>query len=223
MYKLAIVIVVFILGLCFVTKHNNVEAFDSKFHARCPNILIQKGSAFFLYNSKLAKVPGVNPLRFNHLDDYEEFMDWQRSQGIRCPVLYLQESYDAQGNPVLKGRPSPTNLQGGLPDYIIQGGLANGVPVAPVTNPTGTVPAVPTTKLTDAGRNDAPYNNNSYPGFDGENQDIGSTTPLDKMFHETGSKVSDNPMDTNWGGLEYTQSLVDAGHYDDNQVSIQVQ
>jgi len=212
MYKLAIVIVVFILGLCFVTKHNNVEAFDSKFHARCPNILIQKGSAFFLYNSKLAKVPGVNPLRFNHLDDYEEFMDWQRSQGIRCPVLYLQESYDAQGNPVLKGRPSPTNLQGGLPDYIIQGGLADAVPLMPV----------PTTKLADATRNDPPYNTNSYPGFDGQNQNIGATTPLDKIFHESGSKVSDNPMDTNWGGLEYTQSLVDAGFYDDNNVSIAV-
>ena len=211
MYKLAIIIAVFILGLCFVTKYNNVEGFDNKFHARCPNILIQKGSAFFLYNSKLAKVPGVNPLRFNHLDDYVQFMDWQRSQGIRCPVLYLQESYDAQGNPVLKGRPSPTNLQGGLPDYIIQGGLADGVPV------------VPTTKLTDATRNDPPYNKNSYPGFDGENQDIGSTTPLDKMFHESGSKVSDNPMDTNWGGIDYTQSLVDSGYYEGDEVSIQVQ
>jgi hypothetical protein len=30
---------------------------------RCPNMLIQKGSAFFLYNTKLAEVPGVNPVR----------------------------------------------------------------------------------------------------------------------------------------------------------------
>ena len=223
MYKTAVIVAVFILGLCFVMKHNNIEGFDNKLHARCPNILIQKGSAFLLYNSKLAKVPGVNPLRFNNLDDYVEFMEWQRSQGIRCPVLYLQEAYDAQGNPVLKGRPSPTNLQGGLPDYIIQGGLANGVPVAPVTNPTGTVPAVPTTKLTDAGRDDAPYNNNSYPGFDGGNQDVGLTTPLDKIFHDSGSKVSANPMDTNWGGREYTQSLVDTGYYQDDQVAIAVQ
>ena len=223
MYKTAVIVVVFIIGLCFVMKYNNIEGFDNKLHARCPNILIQKGSAFLLYNSKLAKVPGVNPLRFNNLDDYVEFMEWQRSQGIRCPVLYLQEAYDAQGNPVLKGRPSPTNLQGGLPDYIIQGGLSNGVPVAPVTNPTGTVPAVPTTKLTDAGRDDPPYNRNSYPGFDGGNQDVGSTTPLDKIFHDSGSKVSANPMDTNWGGREYTQSLVDTGYYQDDQVSIAVQ
>ena len=180
MYKIAIILAVFILGLCFVMKYNNVEGFSNKLHARCPNILIQKGSAFFLYNSKLAKVPGVNPLRFNHLDDYVEFMDWQRSQGIRCPVLYLQESDDAQGNPVLKGRPSPTNLQGGLPDYIIQGGLDDDHPVMPPAKPTGPVPAVPTTKLTDATRNDPPYNTNSYPGFDGEDQDIGLNTPLDK-------------------------------------------
>ena len=96
MYKTAVIVAVFILGLCFVMKYNNIEGFDNKLHARCPNILIQKGSAFLLYNSKLAKVPGVNPLRFNHLDDYVEFIEWQRSQGIRCPVLYLQEAYDAQ-------------------------------------------------------------------------------------------------------------------------------
>ena len=210
MYKFAIIVIIFILGLYFVINNSTIEGYDNKLHARCPDILIQKGSSFFLYNSKLAKVPGVNPIRFNNLDGYVEFMDWQRSQGIRCPVLYLQESYDAQGNPVLKARPSPTNLQGGLPDYIVQGGLPNATPV------------VPTTKLTDASRDDAPYNQNSYPGFDGQGQDIGSVTPLDKMFHETNGKVSANPMDTTWGGREYTQSLVDQGKYAEDNVSIYV-
>ena len=107
MYKTAVIVVVFIIGLCFVMKYNNIEGFDNKLHARCPNILIQKGSAFLLYNSKIAKVPGVNPLRFNNLDDYVEFMEWQRSQGIRCPVLYLQEAYDAQGKPSSQRAPKP--------------------------------------------------------------------------------------------------------------------
>ena len=78
-------------------------------------MLIQKGKRFFLYNSKLAKVPGVNPIEFQNLEDYTEFIDWQRSQGIRCPILFLQFSYNAQGDPTYKIRPSPTNLQGGLP------------------------------------------------------------------------------------------------------------
>jgi hypothetical protein len=91
---------------------------------KCPDLLVQKGKRFFLYNSKLAKVPGVNPVEFQNLEDYTEFIDWQRSQGIRCPVLFLQFSYNAQGDPTYKIRPSPTNLQGGLPSnpstYIYQ-------------------------------------------------------------------------------------------------------
>jgi len=42
------------------------------------------------------------------------------------------------------------------------------------------------------------------------------------MFHETDSKVSPNPMDTTWGGQEYTKSLIDSGYYSGNQVSVYV-
>jgi hypothetical protein len=83
--------------------------------SRCPNILIQKGAKYYLYNSKLAKVPGVNPVMFNNLEEYVEFIEWQRGAGIRCPVLYVQNTYDAQGERVYKIRPSVTELQGGLP------------------------------------------------------------------------------------------------------------
>jgi hypothetical protein len=33
---------------------------------------------------------------------------------------------------------------------------------------------------------------------------------------------SPNPMDQNWGGAEYTQSLVDKGFYAENEVNIAV-
>lgn len=88
--KLAIIGIVFILGLYFICRPDVIEGFDngaSKY--RCPNVLIQKGTRFYLYNSKLGNVPGVNPITFDNLEDYTEFMDWQRSQGIRCPVLYI--------------------------------------------------------------------------------------------------------------------------------------
>ena len=45
------------------------------------------------------------------------------------------------------------------------------------------------------------------------NQYIGVETPLDKMYHEK-DKISDNPMDKNWGGVEYSQKQVDSGKYD---------
>lgn len=202
--KLAIIIVVFLLGLYFMCRPDVIEGFDnSTMKYRCPNVLIQKGTKFYLYNSKLANVPGVNPVTFNNLEDYTEFMDWQRSQGIRCPVLYLQESYDAQGNPVYNARPSPNNLQGGLPPVPPGGGYSQ-----------------PITKLFDAGRDDPPYNVNSFPSYDQQDQYIGLNTPLDQMFHETGSAVSPNPMDANWGGQTYTQRLVDQGYYANDEVSI---
>ena len=56
--------------------------------------MIQQGDEIYLYNSKLAKIPGVNPVKFNNLEDYVEFIDWQKSQNITCPILFLQHSYD---------------------------------------------------------------------------------------------------------------------------------
>jgi len=210
--KAGIIVLVFILGLYFITCGNVKEPFDnSESHYRCPNVLIQKGKQFFLYNSKLGNVPGVNPVEFNNLEDYVEFMDWQRSQGIRCPVLYLQESYDPQGNVVFTARPSPTDPQGGLPVHPL--------PIPP-GGPKGQ--SQPISKLFDAGRDDPPYNINSYPAFDQQDQYIGLNTPLDQMFHETGSEVSPNPMDVNWGGRIYTQKLVDSGYYKDDEVKLAV-
>jgi hypothetical protein len=207
------IIITFLAGIYFCLKHKPskflVEGFEvstneevTKSNPRCPNILIQSGSQFFLYNSKLAKVPGVNPVQFNNLEEYTEFLDWQRSQGIRCPVLYLQKTYDAQGKPVYKVRPSVSELQGGLPS-------------------TGTQPNP--TKLVDATRNDPPYNVNSYPAYDQTSYYVGSTTPLDQMDEtQDGLLYSPNPMDDNWGGAAFTQSLVDKGYYSGNEVSISV-
>jgi hypothetical protein len=211
-YKLIIIGIIFILGLYFVYTYENVESFNTlgqhgpysnSIQTNCPNILIQKGNNFFLYNSKRAKVPGVNPLRFNSLEDYVEFTEWQRSQGIRCPIMFVQESYDAQGNPVYKARPSPTNLQGGLPDLM----------------PTDQV-LPPASKLIDATRDDPPFNTNSYPAYDPQNQYIGLDTPLDKMFHEKSENVSPNPMDIKWGGIKYTQSLIDQGYYESDEIMV---
>jgi hypothetical protein len=52
---------------------------------------------------------------FHNLEQYVEFIEWQRAAGIRCPVLYVQNTYDAQGERVYKIRPSVTELQGGAP------------------------------------------------------------------------------------------------------------
>jgi hypothetical protein len=206
-----LIIVLFLAGIYFYAKYTSTkysENFTNNSEKRCPNILIQKDSKFYLYNSKVAKVPGVNPVEFDNLEDYSEFLDWQHSQGIRCPVLFLQQTYDAQGNPVYKVRPGVTEQQGGLP-------------------PSHALPPNPTA-LVDATRNDPPYNTNSMPSFDQSSYYVGTTTPLDKMNNNPQeenmlySGPSPDPMDPNWGGADYTQGLVDKGYYAENEVKMRV-
>lgn len=197
-----VILAMFIIGLLFSATHTSrgvQEAFQGRpatDKPRCPNILIQKGTELYLNNSRMANVPGVNPLKFNNLEEYVEFTEWQRSQGIRCPVLYLQHSFDAQGNPVYKIRPSPTDLQGGLP------------PVASI-GPTNSE------YIEDA--DEPPGNLNSYPAYDPTDPNVGSAKPHEKLIG-----LSANPMKSNWGGDKYTQSLIDAGKYTGNEVNIKI-
>jgi hypothetical protein len=218
-------IIVFMIGIYFYARCSDAkyaEGFTNQnYKPRCPNLLIQKGSRFYLYNSKLAEVPGVNPVEFDNLEDYTEFLDWQRSQGIRCPVLYLQSSYDAQGNSVYKVRPSVSYPQGGLPPSAAAPvGIASQVPPimeSSLINDSELTYPNPTL-LVDATRNDPPYNSGGYPGYDQTSYYVGTTTPLDMMdIKQEQAIVSPNPMDSNWGGSEYTQSLIDKGYYKENK------
>ena len=159
---------------------------------RCPNLLIQKGPKFYLYNSNIASVPGVNPIEFNNLEEYTEFLEWQRGAGIRCPVLYVQNTYDAQGERVYKVRPSVTELEGGLP------------PTTPVPLPLKFAESVDPTF----------DQSNYYVGSISPLDEIKNSNY--NMLY------SDNPMDPNWGGEKYTQALVDSGYYKGNEVSINV-
>jgi len=220
-------ILVLLFVIFAVTYYNTKkEGFDnSKYKLRCPNLLIQKDSKFFLHNTKLAEVPGVNPIEFTNLEDYTEFIDWQRSQGIRCPILYLQQTYDAQGKAVYKSRPNPLNPQGGLlPSDKVPISIASSGAIIHESVDTDTDLKAPNpTLLVDATRGDKPYNKNSYPSYDQSSYYVGTTTPLDKFdAQQEKAKISPNPMDQNWGGADYTQKLVDAGYYKDNEVSIAI-
>jgi hypothetical protein len=208
--KVLYIILLFLGGLYFYIYYTSnpkmlegLTTMDGEL--RCPNLLIQKGSKYYLYNTKIAKVPGVNPVEFNNLEEYTEFLEWQRGAGIRCPVLYLQNSYDAQGNRVYKVRPSVSEMEGGLP-------------------PTTTVPLpLKFTELVDATQSDGAYNKNGYPAFDQSSYYVGSLTPLDAIKNSNYNMLySDNAMDPNWGGVEYTQALTDSGYYKDNEVNIYI-
>ena len=191
--KILIIVIIFILGLlfCCTYKHSDLrEGFQTK--TDCPNLLVQKGKELHLIYSNKARIPGVNPIKFKNLEDYVEFLNWQRAKGIRCPVLYFQETYDAQNNKGYRMLPNLVEKQGGLPSNVPR--------------------IAQETKLYVANHNDAPYNINSYPGFDTEDQYVGAYTPLDKNFHSD-EKISANAMDTNWGGKKYSNIEINKGVY----------
>ena len=225
MLKLVVIFIVFLSGLYFCLNYEQAklnEAFDNMENEKgpsCPNILIKSGTELLLKNTKLAEIPGVNPLRFKNLEEYVEFTEWQRSQGIKCPVLFLQNTYDAQGKSVFKIRPGPTDLQGGLPPDLPEN--AQDVSAATATaEAAATVQPkqAPKSPLVDASRDDPPYNQKQYPGFDPDNLYVGVDVPLDKMYNAGEYKpVSDNAMDSNWGGPEHSQRVVDSGYYDANK------
>lgn len=201
-YKFYIIFILFSLGLFFIYSthvQNIYEGMNSigLDRANCPNLLVKRDGKFLMYNTKRAEIPGVNPIVFDHLEDYKEFMKWLRSQGIRCPVLYLERTNDTQGQDTYRLLPDPEEPNAGLP------------PQRPFKE----------TKLFDAGHNEG-----SMPGFDSMNQYIGDYTPLDKMFHQTGrfgpEGRSANPMDLNFGGEEFAEEVVESGAYADDTVTM---
>jgi len=156
----------------------------------CPNVLIQDGSGIYLKNNQLADIPGINPIRFNNLEEYVEFYNWQKSQGIDCPVLYLQKSYNAQSDPVFKFRPDILEPEGGLNadnnDFQM---------------------------LLDSNRNNPPFNKNSYPGFDPNNQYVGAKTPLDTIKSSRA-----NAMRADWEGVLESEQAVKSGEFVGDEV-----
>jgi|TARA_Y100000992_G_scaffold292183_1_gene249427 hypothetical protein len=218
MYNYLIILIVFILGIysyCFQGQ-KIIEGFNRR--RDCPNILIQKGNKIYLKNTKLAEVPGVNPIIFNNLDEYVEFINWQKSQDIHCDILFLKHEYDAQGNGVYKIRPDIFEPSGGS-QAISPGNIDSLDDVIVPSNKNGPFPAQLPDKqlLIDASRNDPPYNNKDYPGFDQDNQYVGIDTPLDKLYNiEVNKPYSSNAMDSNWGGKDYSEKVVNSGYYSDN-------
>ena len=148
------------------------ESFSTK--KQCPNILIQKGKYIYLSDSRQPEVPGVNPIQFNNLEDYVEYVKWQRSQGIDCPILFLQHSYDIQGNSIYKNRPSPLDSRAGLPPISgleLENSNQSQLLEADLSPISGLeLQNSNESQLLDASRSDPPYNENQYAGFDPNNQ-----------------------------------------------------
>lgn len=158
----------------------------------CPDLLVRSGNKLYLHNTQMQR-SDTNPIVFDDLDNYLEYLKIQRGNNIRCPVLFVQEENNAQGQTVYRMRPSPTSMEGGAQ-------------IEPV-------------RIVDASREHPPYNQNQYAGFDPHGNDVGRFTELDRIHYSTEkAKVSDNPMDANWGGTIFSKEAVESGKYADNEV-----
>ena len=156
---------------------------------KCPKVLIKKGEQLILYDDANNEIQN-----FASLDEYIDYLKNERARGISCPVLFLQKENDTQGRDVYRVRPGVFDQQGGMAP----------VDIAPII---------------DANRKSKIYNVNNYPGFDPLGLQIGVYTQLDAVHDSTEkAKTSDNPMDTNWGGVEFTQDAIESGKYEDNEV-----
>jgi len=195
-----------VLGLYYyINSYKYYEPLENNTNAsntQCPNMLIEKDGKYHLFNSKKIIAAGVNPITFNNLEEYTKFIEWQNNKNIACPVLYLQYSTDTQNNELIQVKSSLFENEGGLPsqlkDYLINDSKED--------------------KILDATKdNNQLFNSNMFNGFDSQNQDIGLNTPLDKIFHQPGTK-SVNPMDPHWGGKNYTLDAVNRGTFEDRYV-----
>lgn len=185
--KLFVLFCVFVLGAYVTSTHSTGSSTSARIldgfengnggnggngspadESRCPNLLIQKGTVLFLYNTKLAPVPGVNPIQFNNLEEYVEFTDWLRGQGIKCPILFLQHSINAQGESIYNIRPGPTNLQGGLSPNIAPTTSVFGIPTSKgagsdVSTMFSSEQIAEITRIIDQSSDNDPYNAAKYP------------------------------------------------------------
>ena len=165
------------------------QVHDKAPSVKCPKVLIKKGEQLILYDDADKEIQ-----QFTSLDEYIDYLKNERARGISCPVLFLQKENDTQGRDVYRVRPGVFDQDGGMTP----------VDIAPII---------------DANRKSKIYNVNNYPGFDPLGLQIGVYTKLDAVHDSTeNAKTSDNPMDTNWGGVNFTQDAVESGKYEDNEV-----
>jgi hypothetical protein len=215
----------------------------------CPTLLIKRGNKLMLFNKNIPETPGENPIFFENLNQYTKYVKTQKElYNQNCPVLFLQEEVNAQGENVYRLRKTmgtTTNvdplLMGSLNDYFKN--QTNVMPqFAPPVGPQAFNQVQPNQQLPlanfgakpmmgphqkqlvpydDANRDNKPYNQGFF-GFDPTNQYVGKYTVIDEIHDSTKTSnqdgLSDNPMDPNWGGAVFTNKKIDSGKYKENEV-----
>lgn len=103
---LVLVFLFFIMGMVFITN-DTLKAYNEPFvSGQCPTTMIKNGEHIMVYNPRMAKIPGVNPIILNDLEDYKEYVRWQKKNRLNCPILHLEKVFDTQGQEMYEIKPS---------------------------------------------------------------------------------------------------------------------
>ena len=189
-------LILFGLGLVYCLNYRHVDVIEGMSMNRdCPNMLIRKGKELHLVYSNKPEVPGVNPVKFENLEEYVEFVEFQKKSGKgTCPILYLQETETADGGKGLRVLDDPIDPAAGLRS-VGPPKLINPDPVY----------------IPDARADQSVYNKNMFTGLDPNEQNVGVKTPMDNIVD--GGAQSANPMDRNWGGHAMTNKALKTGRF----------
>ncbi len=192
------IMIAFFIGFLFCLTYKSEDLIEHYSNSDdCPDLLIRRGTRLQLINTKNKRIPGINPIYFQNLDEYVQYIRFLKSTGKNCPILYFQETYDTQNRKGYRLLPDPLEPNAGLPSHI-----------NPAQKELDKIPKlIPNVLLMDSNRDDPPYNQNQYSGFDEQDQYVGAITPLDKI------QSVDDPMNKNWGGHKVTIQSLRSGKY----------
>ncbi len=196
-------------------KLENDELTKEETNELCPTLLIKRGNKIMLFNKNMPEIQGENPIFFDHLEQYVQYTKKQQElYGEHCPVLFLQEEVNAQGENVYKLRQMKDSsvdplMLGSMEDYF-----QSKTNVSPKFKPPSGPDAFnkpppnsaislsnfgvpiqymeqtemskhqPLVEYEDANRDNSPYNQGYY-GFDPTGQYIGKYTVLDEIHDST--------------------------------------
>lgn len=95
-YSVWIILLFFVLGIYMTMSYSSYDLLHS-YNTTCPNILLQVGSEIWLYNSNNPIIENINPIHFNNIEEYYDFAKWQNQVNLKCPILFVQQVYNTQG------------------------------------------------------------------------------------------------------------------------------
>lgn len=184
---------------------------DASTAEKCPNVLVRHDNQLLLFRDSYLIA------RFSDIDEYVAFAAKQQqdraASGLpACPVLFLQPEVNAQGKMVYRqemvtGRLAGRTIAPGPTDWVVpynamesdragNGSATGALSVGSVLGAAAPPISVDARGITALGASL------------GASALAGAATPA----------ISDSPMDTNWGGVLYSQQAIDSGKYDHRTV-----